>query len=66
VLNIAVLWELALLALIVYLPVLHKPFGTFSLPLIDWIIIISLSLTISPVLELAKWLERRGVFGEIS
>jgi P-type Ca2+ transporter type 2C len=64
-LNIAVLWELALLALIIYLPVLHEPFGTFSLPLIDWIIIVSLSFTVSPVLELVKWMERRGWFGKI-
>jgi Ca2+-transporting ATPase len=65
-LNIAVLWELALLALIIYLPFLHEAFGTFSLTLIDWAIIIVLSLTISPVLELAKWMERRGWFGAIS
>ena len=62
-LNLAVLWELFLLALIVYVPFLHEPFGTFSLPWQDWIIIIVLSLTISPVLELAKWMERRGWFG---
>ncbi len=64
-LNIAIFWELALLALIVYLPVLHEPFGTFSLPLIDWIIIIILSITISPVIELVKWMERRGWFGKL-
>ena len=62
-LNLAVAWELLLLVLIVYVPFLHQPFGTFSLPLVDWIIIILLSLTISPVLELAKWMERRGWFG---
>lgn len=62
-LNLAVAWELLLLALIVYVPFLHQPFGTFSLTLIDWIIILALSLTISPVLELAKWMERRGWFG---
>jgi Ca2+-transporting ATPase len=64
-LNRAVLWELVLLALIVYLPFLHGPFGTFSLPLVDWLIVIGLSLTISPVLELAKWMVRRGWFGVI-
>jgi Ca2+-transporting ATPase len=64
-LNLAVLWELALLILIVHLPSLHEPFGTFSLSLTDWAIIISLSLTVSPVLELAKWMERRGWFGEM-
>ena len=32
-LNLAILWELALLALVVYLPLLQTPVGTFSLPL---------------------------------
>jgi Ca2+-transporting ATPase len=64
-LNIAILWELFLLTLIVYLPLLQRPFGTFSLPLKDWIIIIALSFSVSPVLELTKWMERRGWFGEI-
>lgn len=64
-LNLAVLWELALLFVIVYLPALHAPFGTFSLPLVDWLIVLGLSLTISPVLELAKWMERRGWFGKM-
>ncbi|HKZ69895.1 MAG TPA: cation-translocating P-type ATPase, partial [Anaerolineales bacterium] len=65
-LNMAIVWELALLVLIVYVPTLHEPFGTFSLPLIDWAIVILLSLTISPVLELAKWMERRGWFGTLT
>ena len=64
-LNRAVGWELLLLILIVYLPFMHKPFGTFSLPLVDWLIIGGLSLTISPVLELTKWMERRGWFGKL-
>jgi Ca2+-transporting ATPase len=55
-----------LLALIIYLPVLQKPFATFSLTLEDWIIIIAISLTVSPVLELAKWMERRGWFGKLT
>jgi Ca2+-transporting ATPase len=65
-LNWAILWESALLALVVYLPVLHKPFGTFALTLIDWVIVALVALTITPVLELAKWMERRGWFGKIS
>jgi Ca2+-transporting ATPase len=65
-LNIAILWELTLLVLIVYLPVLHEPFGTFSLPPVDLVIIMGLSFTVSPVLELAKWMERTGSFGEVS
>jgi Ca2+-transporting ATPase len=64
-LNLAIVWELLLLTLIVYLPFLHEPFGTYSLPPLDWAIVIALALTVSPVLEIAKWLERRGWFGEI-
>lgn len=65
-LNLAILWELTLLVLIVYMPFLHEPFGTFSLPLMDWVIIIVLAFTVAPILELAKWMERRGWFGQIS
>jgi Ca2+-transporting ATPase len=65
-LNLAIVWELILLALIVYLPILHEPFGTFSLPWMDWVIICLLALTVSPVLELTKWLGRRGWFGTLS
>jgi P-type Ca2+ transporter type 2C len=64
-LNGAVLWELALLGLIVYLPFLQAPFGTFPLPLVDWLILIGAALTIVPVLEMAKWMERRGWFGPL-
>jgi len=64
-LNLAILWELALLAMIVYVPVFHKPFGTFSLPPVDWPIVLMLAFTVSPVLELAKWTARRGWFGKM-
>ncbi len=63
-LNAAIAWELVLLAFIVYLPILHEPFGTFSLTLIDWEIVMALAFTVVPVLELAKWMVRRGWFGE--
>jgi Ca2+-transporting ATPase len=65
-LNLAILWELVLLALIIYLPFLRVPFGTSSLSLADWIIIVGLALTVSPVLELAKWMVRRGWFGKLT
>jgi Ca2+-transporting ATPase len=65
-LNRAIVWELLLLAAIIYVPILHEPFGTFSLPLIDWAVVIILAFTVSPVLELAKWMERRGWFGTMS
>jgi P-type Ca2+ transporter type 2C len=58
-LNLAILWELLILALIVYLPVLHAPFSTYSLPPADWAIVLALVLTVVPVLEIAKWILRR-------
>jgi Ca2+-transporting ATPase len=63
-LNMAVAWELILIVLIVYLPFLHKPFGTFGLPLFDWVVVVALSVTVIPVLELVKWTIRRGWFEE--
>ncbi|HEY5837813.1 MAG TPA: cation-translocating P-type ATPase [Pyrinomonadaceae bacterium] len=64
-LNIAILWELFMLGLILYVPFLETVFGTMALPLRDWLIIVAAALTISPVLELAKWMERRGWFGQL-
>ena len=61
-LNLAVLWELLLLCLIVYVPLLQAPFGTYTLSVIDWLIVAGLSLTISPVLEMVKWMVRHGWF----
>jgi Ca2+-transporting ATPase len=55
----AVLWELLLLVLVVHLPFLHRPFGTYSLPLMDWVIVVVLAFSVSPVLEAVKWVERR-------
>ncbi|MBJ6750164.1 cation-translocating P-type ATPase [Geomonas sp. Red421] len=63
-LNRAVLWEICLLLVVVYLPVLQRPFGTFSLTPLDWGVIILASGSIVPVLELAKWyVRRRGAAG---
>jgi Ca2+-transporting ATPase len=62
-LNRAVLWEFALLLLIVYLPFLHEPFNTYSLPLIDWVIIFAVAGSITPVLEFVKWMIRKGWLG---
>ncbi|MCC7208748.1 MAG: cation-translocating P-type ATPase [Anaerolineae bacterium] len=64
-LNLAILWELVLLALIIYVPFLQGPFGTFGLPLVDWLIIAALAVTIVPVLELFKWMMRRGWLGKL-
>lgn len=58
-LNIAILWELVMLGLILYVPILERVFGTIALTAQDWLIIVIAALTISPVLELVKWAERR-------
>ena len=58
-LNLAILWELMLLALIVYVPVLSTAFGTYALPPEDWLIVLGGAFTIVPVLELTKWVIRR-------
>nr|MBA3766432.1 HAD-IC family P-type ATPase [Acidobacteriota bacterium] len=65
-LNLAIVWELLMLALILYVPFLQRAFDAFSLSLRDWLIVLVLSFTVSPVLELTKWMERRGWFGALS
>ncbi len=64
-LNAAIAWELLLLGLILYVPALAKPFGNFSLSAVDWAVILGVASTVSPVLELAKWLVRRERFGKL-
>jgi Ca2+-transporting ATPase len=65
-LNMAIGWELVLLAGIVYTPALREPFGTFPLALNDWLLIAGLAFTVVPVLEAVKWMERRRWFGELA
>jgi Ca2+-transporting ATPase len=64
-LNYAILWEVSLLMLIIYVPFLHVAFGTYYLPLEDWLIVLGLAASVVPVLETAKWMERRGWFGKL-
>jgi Ca2+-transporting ATPase len=59
-LDLAVAWEVALLVLIVHVPALHRPFGTFALPLVDWVVVGAAALTVAPVLEAAKAYLRRA------
>jgi P-type Ca2+ transporter type 2C len=59
-LNLAVLWELLLLAAIVYWPPLHGPFRTYALSGVDAVVVGLAALSVVPVLETAKWLVRRG------
>jgi Ca2+-transporting ATPase len=64
-LNAAILWELGLLLLIVYVPFLHAPFGTYSLSWKDWVIVLAVASTITPVVEVVKWMVRRGWLGKM-
>ncbi len=65
-LNLAILSQIVLLAAVVYVPFLHDAFVTFALPFVDWVIVAGLAMTVSPVLELAKWMGRRGWFGKLT
>ena len=65
-LNAAIIWELALLMAILYLPVLQKPFGTHGMSLREWAMVAGCALTILPVLELGKWMKRHTWFGELT
>jgi P-type Ca2+ transporter type 2C len=53
-LNLAILWELALLALLINVPFLQDAFGTRALSLETWLLIAAVAFTIIPVLEAAK------------
>jgi Ca2+-transporting ATPase len=64
-LNLAVAWELGLLALVVSLPFLRGVFvGGVGLTVQDWLLAAGVSLTILPVIEAGKWMVRRGWFGQ--
>jgi Ca2+-transporting ATPase len=64
-LNLAILVDVLMLIMIIYVPFLHDAFGTFYLPWVDWVIALGLAFTVMPVLEVAKWMERRGWFGKL-
>ena len=59
-LNWAVGSEIALLALVVYVPWLQTPMGTYSFTTGDWLIAMTGAATVLPVLDLTKrWLSRK-------
>jgi Ca2+-transporting ATPase len=64
-LNVVVVAELGLLVLIIYLPYFQYLLGTVGMEAKDWLLVVGLAVTITPVLELSKWLARRGWFGEL-
>ena len=59
-LNLAIVWELVLLALVINVPFLQDAFGTAPLPLDTWLLVAGVAFTIVPVLELAKFAIRRS------
>ena len=64
-LNLAVFWELLLLAAIIYVPFLQDAFGTFAFSAAEWLVLLGVAASVVPVLEAAKWMVRRGWFGEM-
>jgi len=64
-LNIAIVGEILLLPLILYVPFLAEAFGTAPLSLSDWLLVTALAASVVPVLEAVKWMARRGWFGPL-
>lgn len=64
-LNVTIVAELVLLVAIVYVPFAQRAFGTYALSLWDWLVVSGAAATVAPVVELAKWVVRRGVLGDL-
>lgn len=58
-LNRALLVEVFLLGLLLYVPFLQNVFGTFGFTLREWVYILVTAASIIPVIEAAKWVNRR-------
>ena len=64
-LNLAILWEFTLLLFILYVPFLQIAFGTFSLGILEWILVMGSAVSIIPVLEFGKVFVRKQLALEI-
>ena len=64
-LNLAILWEVLLLGAIMYIPILQEAFGTYALSAAQWLALLGAAASVVPVLETAKWMERRGWLGKM-
>jgi len=64
-LNLSIVSELLILVLILRIPFLRNAFESAPLALTDWLLVATLAASVAPVLELAKWMERRGWFGRM-
>jgi P-type Ca2+ transporter type 2C len=58
-LNLAVLWELLLLMLVLNVPFLQDAFGTVGLSAGTWLLVVAAASTVVPALEVAKRIVRR-------
>ena len=58
-LNLAILWEVVLLVFILSFEPLHEAFGTSPLSRTDWLMAGVPALSLTPVLELTKWIVSR-------
>ena len=60
-LDLAILWELSLLMLVIYVPFLHHPFRTTGLSRAEWGAALTAALSVFPILEIGKWALRQGL-----
>jgi Ca2+-transporting ATPase len=58
-LNLAIVWEVLLLVLVVNVPFLQDAFGTVGLSADVWLLVVGAAFTVVPALEVAKWILRR-------
>ena len=69
-LNLAILSQMMLMFVIIYVPVLQELFRTFSLGVVDWVIVVLSAGSIFPVLEITKaiisWQERKRLTPTVS
>ncbi|HEY7190701.1 MAG TPA: cation-translocating P-type ATPase [Vicinamibacterales bacterium] len=59
-LNAAVAWELLLLGVIIYVPFFQRLFGTFAMAWTDLALAGIVAVSVVPVLEVVKWIERKA------
>jgi Ca2+-transporting ATPase len=62
-LNLAIIWEVGLLAAILYIPIMQRALGTYAMPPGDWLLAVAVAATVVPVSEAMKWAVRRGWVG---
>ena len=63
-LNLAIISQIMLMVVIVYVPFLQELFNTYALSAFDWVLVILLAGTVFPVLEISKgiirWQDKRS------